>query len=80
MLLFAQMLLDVCLFPRVAQSPDTKMDISNLAKVFGPTIVAHAVSDPDPMTLLQDTKRQPRVGRKSAQQNGNVQYFKWQRM
>ncbi|XP_039193232.1 rac GTPase-activating protein 1 [Crotalus tigris] len=46
---------------RVAQSPDTKMDISNLAKVFGPTIVGHAVSDPDPMTLLQDTKRQPRV-------------------
>ncbi|NXW67630.1 RGAP1 protein, partial [Hirundo rustica] len=46
---------------RVAQSPDTKMDISNLAKVFGPTIVAHAVPDPDPMTLLQDTKRQPKV-------------------
>ncbi|KAL2293788.1 hypothetical protein Nmel_018852 [Mimus melanotis] len=45
----------------VAQSPDTKMDISNLAKVFGPTIVAHAVPDPDPMTLLQDTKRQPKV-------------------
>ncbi|XP_075301883.1 rac GTPase-activating protein 1 [Opisthocomus hoazin] len=46
---------------RVAQSPETKMDISNLAKVFGPTIVAHAVPDPDPMTLLQDTKRQPKV-------------------
>ncbi|NXD30329.1 RGAP1 protein, partial [Spelaeornis formosus] len=46
---------------RVAQSPDTKMDISNLAKVFGPTIVAHAVPDPDPLTLLQDTKRQPKV-------------------
>ncbi|KYO27224.1 rac GTPase-activating protein 1 [Alligator mississippiensis] len=46
---------------RVAQSLDTKMDITNLAKVFGPTIVAHAVPDPDPMTLLQDTKRQPKV-------------------
>ncbi|NWH62341.1 RGAP1 protein, partial [Geococcyx californianus] len=46
---------------RVAQSPDTKMDVANLAKVFGPTIVAHAVPDPDPMTLLQDTKRQPKV-------------------
>uniref|UniRef100_A0A8V0ZZZ3 Rac GTPase-activating protein 1 n=2 Tax=Gallus gallus TaxID=9031 RepID=A0A8V0ZZZ3_CHICK len=46
---------------RVAQSPDTKMDVTNLAKVFGPTIVAHAVPDPDPMTLLQDTKRQPKV-------------------
>lgn len=38
------------------------MDITNLAKVFGPTIVAHAVPDPDPMMLLQDTKRQPKVG------------------
>ncbi|XP_015673652.1 rac GTPase-activating protein 1 [Protobothrops mucrosquamatus] len=46
---------------RVAQSPDTRMGISNLAKVFGPTIVGHAVSDPDPMTLLQDTKGQHRV-------------------
>ncbi|XP_050781656.1 rac GTPase-activating protein 1 isoform X2 [Gopherus flavomarginatus] len=46
---------------RVAQSPDTKMDITNLSKVFGPTLVAHAVPDPDPMTLLQDTKRQPKV-------------------
>ncbi|NXH67632.1 RGAP1 protein, partial [Hydrobates tethys] len=46
---------------RVAQSPETKMDVTNLAKVFGPTIVAHAVPDPDPMTLLQDTKRQPKV-------------------
>ncbi|NXS47426.1 RGAP1 protein, partial [Balaeniceps rex] len=46
---------------RVAQSPETKMDVTNLAKVFGPTIVAHAVPDPDPMTILQDTKRQPKV-------------------
>ncbi|NXG39040.1 RGAP1 protein, partial [Dromaius novaehollandiae] len=46
---------------RQVQSPETKMDVANLAKVFGPTIVAHAVPDPDPMTLLQDTKRQPKV-------------------
>ncbi|XP_062827019.1 rac GTPase-activating protein 1 isoform X2 [Anolis carolinensis] len=46
---------------RVAQNPDTKMDISNLAKVFGPTIVGHGVPNPDPMTLLQDTRRQPKV-------------------
>ncbi|NP_955925.1 rac GTPase-activating protein 1 [Danio rerio] len=46
---------------RVAQSPATKMDITNLARVFGPTIVGHAVSNPEPMTILQDTKRQPRV-------------------
>lgn len=43
-------------------SLDTKMDISNLARVFGPTIVGHAVPNPDPMTILQDTKRQPKVG------------------
>ncbi|XP_063071062.1 rac GTPase-activating protein 1-like isoform X1 [Engraulis encrasicolus] len=46
---------------RVAQSPDTKMDATNLARVFGPTIVGHAVPDPDHMTLLTDTQRQPRV-------------------
>ncbi|XP_019721380.1 rac GTPase-activating protein 1 [Hippocampus comes] len=46
---------------RVAESSDTKMDISNLARVFGPTIVGHAVPSPDPMTILQDTKRQPKV-------------------
>nr|XP_046252465.1 rac GTPase-activating protein 1 [Scatophagus argus] len=46
---------------RVAGSVDTRMDISNLARVFGPTIVGHAVANPDPMTILQDTKRQPKV-------------------
>lgn len=46
---------------RVAHSQDTKMDISNLARVFGPTIVGHAVPNPEPMTILQDTKRQPKV-------------------
>uniref|UniRef100_A0A3B4XSJ6 Rac GTPase-activating protein 1 n=1 Tax=Seriola lalandi dorsalis TaxID=1841481 RepID=A0A3B4XSJ6_SERLL len=46
---------------RVADSLDTKMDIRNLARVFGPTIVGHAVPNPDPMTILQDTKRQPKV-------------------
>ncbi|XP_029011466.1 rac GTPase-activating protein 1 [Betta splendens] len=46
---------------RVADSLDTKMDIINLARVFGPTIVGHALPNPDPMTILQDTKRQPKV-------------------
>ncbi|XP_065141455.1 rac GTPase-activating protein 1 [Paramisgurnus dabryanus] len=46
---------------RVAQSTDTKMDTHNLARVFGPTIVGHAVPDPEPMTILQDTRRQPKV-------------------
>lgn len=46
---------------RVAQCVDTKMNITNLARVFGPTLVGHGVPDPDPMTILQDTNRQPRV-------------------
>uniref|UniRef100_A0A8C7AES1 Rac GTPase activating protein 1 n=1 Tax=Neovison vison TaxID=452646 RepID=A0A8C7AES1_NEOVI len=37
------------------------MDVANLAKVFGPTIVAHAVPNPDPVVMLQDIKRQPKV-------------------
>ncbi|XP_030633705.1 rac GTPase-activating protein 1-like [Chanos chanos] len=46
---------------RVAESTDTKMDKFNLARVFGPTIVGHAVLEPDHMTMLQDTQRQPKV-------------------
>lgn len=46
---------------RVSQRPACKMDIINLSKVFGPTLVGHAVADPDPMTILQDTRRQPKV-------------------
>lgn len=46
---------------KVSQSVETKMDVNNLARVFGPTLVGHAVPDPDPMTILHDTSRQPRV-------------------
>ncbi|KAM4740267.1 rac GTPase-activating protein 1-like [Anableps anableps] len=46
---------------KVSQSVDTKMDVNNLARVFGPTLVGHAVPDPDPMTILHDTSRQPRI-------------------
>ncbi|XP_029006586.1 rac GTPase-activating protein 1-like isoform X2 [Betta splendens] len=46
---------------KVSQSVDTKMDVNNLARVFGPTLVGHAVPDPDPMTILHDTNRQPRI-------------------
>lgn len=48
-------------FHRVSQSVNTKMDATNLARVFGPTLVGHAVPDPDPRTILHDTPRQPRV-------------------
>uniref|UniRef100_A0AAX7V7E3 Rac GTPase-activating protein 1 n=1 Tax=Astatotilapia calliptera TaxID=8154 RepID=A0AAX7V7E3_ASTCA len=46
---------------KVSRSVDTKMDVNNLARVFGPTLVGHAVPNPDPMTILHDTNRQPRV-------------------
>ncbi|CAJ1051566.1 rac GTPase-activating protein 1-like [Xyrichtys novacula] len=46
---------------KVSRCVDTKMDVKNLARVFGPTLVGHAVPDPDPMTILHDTNRQPRV-------------------
>ncbi|CAL8367072.1 unnamed protein product [Lota lota] len=48
-------------FQRVAQSVATRMDASNLSRVLGPTLVGHAVANPEPMTILQDTKRQPKV-------------------
>uniref|UniRef100_A0A3Q4HLG9 Rac GTPase-activating protein 1 n=1 Tax=Neolamprologus brichardi TaxID=32507 RepID=A0A3Q4HLG9_NEOBR len=46
---------------KVSRSVDTRMDVNNLARVFGPTLVGHAVPNPDPMTILHDTNRQPRV-------------------
>uniref|UniRef100_A0A3B5MIN0 Uncharacterized protein n=1 Tax=Xiphophorus couchianus TaxID=32473 RepID=A0A3B5MIN0_9TELE len=65
---------------KVSQSADTKMDVSNLARVFGPTLVGHAVPDPDPMTILHDTSRQPRVKRSTLcvldiDRNLNLVYF-----
>uniref|UniRef100_A0A8C5D135 Rac GTPase activating protein 1 n=1 Tax=Gouania willdenowi TaxID=441366 RepID=A0A8C5D135_GOUWI len=46
---------------RVAESLETRMDIHNLALVFGPTIVGHAVPNPDLMTIMWDTNRQIKV-------------------
>lgn len=37
------------------------LDVANVAKVFGPRIVAHAVHHPGPVTMLQDIKHQPKV-------------------
>ncbi|XP_037108338.1 rac GTPase-activating protein 1-like [Syngnathus acus] len=46
---------------KVSKCSDTKMDVTNLARVFGPTLVGHAVPNPDAMIVLSDTSRQPRV-------------------
>ncbi|KAK3591137.1 hypothetical protein CHS0354_040201 [Potamilus streckersoni] len=42
----------------VAQSRECKMPISNLAKVFGPTIVGNSVPEPDTAQMFSETKDQ----------------------
>ncbi|CAL4218319.1 unnamed protein product, partial [Meganyctiphanes norvegica] len=46
---------------RVAECPDCKMPATNLAKVFGPTIVGYSVAEPEPVTMLTETKLQQLV-------------------
>ncbi|XP_018323283.1 rac GTPase-activating protein 1 isoform X2 [Agrilus planipennis] len=46
---------------KVASAPECKMPASNLAKVFGPTIVGYSSSDPTPQTLIDETRSQIRV-------------------
>ncbi|KAJ8350251.1 hypothetical protein SKAU_G00253810 [Synaphobranchus kaupii] len=46
---------------KVMQSPLCQMDLNNLARVFGPTIVGHGMPEPSPMTIMKDTNTQPKV-------------------
>ncbi|KFU88506.1 Rac GTPase-activating protein 1, partial [Chaetura pelagica] len=46
---------------RVSRSPACKMDVLNLSRVFGPTLVGHSSSNPTPHTILEDTPRQCKV-------------------
>ncbi|XP_047671120.1 rac GTPase-activating protein 1 isoform X3 [Tachysurus fulvidraco] len=46
---------------RVTQSPHCQMDQNNLARVFGPTIIGHGMSEPSPLTIMRDTNTQPKV-------------------
>ncbi|XP_063609375.1 rac GTPase-activating protein 1-like isoform X1 [Penaeus indicus] len=46
---------------RVAECPECKMPASNLAKVFGPTLVGYSVPEPDPATMLTETRQQQMV-------------------
>ncbi|CAL1288055.1 unnamed protein product [Larinioides sclopetarius] len=48
-------------FPRVADSPDCRMPLENLAKVFGPTIVGYSSADPSDSNLLAETRQQCQV-------------------
>lgn len=45
----------------VAKAVDVKMPISNLAKVFGPTIVGYSSSDPDQHAIFTETIIQANV-------------------
>jgi hypothetical protein len=45
----------------VAEQPQVKMPIGNLAKVFGPTIVGYSGPDIDAQTMLKETKKQQNV-------------------
>lgn len=46
---------------RVMRSPQCQMDKTNLARVFGPTIVGHGMVEPPPRTIVRDTTVQPKV-------------------
>ncbi|XP_046740490.1 rac GTPase-activating protein 1-like [Diprion similis] len=43
---------------RVSSSPECKMPITNLAKVFGPTLVGYSCQEPSPNSMLSETKSQ----------------------
>jgi len=43
---------------RIAETPEVKMPIGNLAKVFGPTIVGYSGNDINAQTMLKETKKQ----------------------
>nr|XP_043874484.1 rac GTPase-activating protein 1 [Solea senegalensis] len=46
---------------KVMKSPRCQMDQNNLARVFGPTVVGHGMSEPSPTTIMRDTNTQPKV-------------------
>ncbi|XP_030310345.1 rac GTPase-activating protein 1 [Calypte anna] len=46
---------------RVSCSPDCKMDVFNLSRVFGPTLVGHSSANPTPLAIMEDTPRQCKV-------------------
>nr|XP_026648110.1 rac GTPase-activating protein 1 [Zonotrichia albicollis] len=46
---------------RVSHSPDCKMDVLNLSRVFGPTLVGYSSANPTPLAIMEDTPRQCKV-------------------
>lgn len=43
------------------KSPHCQMNQNNLARVFGPTVVGHGLSEPSPTTIMRDSNTQPKV-------------------
>uniref|UniRef100_A0A8C0UBG8 Rho-GAP domain-containing protein n=1 Tax=Cyanistes caeruleus TaxID=156563 RepID=A0A8C0UBG8_CYACU len=37
------------------------MDVLNLSRVFGPTLVGHSSANPTPLVIMEDTPRQSKV-------------------
>lgn len=46
---------------RVAEATDCKMPVTNLAKIFGPTIIGYSCPEPDPESALKQLKKQHSV-------------------
>ncbi|KAH9513397.1 Rac GTPase-activating protein 1 [Bulinus truncatus] len=45
----------------VANKPACKMPASNLAKVFGPTVIGYSCAEPDPTQIMSETRKQNQV-------------------
>lgn len=46
---------------RISECAECKMPVSNLAKVFGPTVIGYSSAEPDPMRMLTETGKQTMV-------------------
>ena len=46
---------------RVSSSQECKMPISNLAKIFGPTLVGYSCQEPTATSMLSETRTQATV-------------------
>lgn len=46
---------------KIANNPDSKMPVTNLARVFAPTIVGYSTADVQPPTMLEETEQQVKV-------------------
>lgn len=42
----------------MGEAKECKMPISNLSKVFGPTIIGYSSADPHPSNLISETRQQ----------------------